>query len=314
MVNIIAELCQNHNGDLKILDEMVAAAAEAKADYVKIQSMRSSDLTFRKRFEKGLIEGGRVRVLKRPYLKEFNRLKKLDLTDDHHFKFIGICKKYKIKPMTSVFSLNRIQFLKKIYQIDTLKVPSFDCASYKMIEKLSKIKKKLIISTGGTFDREIEKTSNILKKNKKKFTFLHCISIYPTPLNEANLSRISYLKNFTNSVGISDHSNPDKDSHKLSISAVHLGANTIERHFTILKKNKTRDGIVSVNFKQLKELCEQAKSGKKNIKNYVKYEVPEFKLMIGKQHRELSESELINRDYYQGRFSSKNKRKIIFNW
>ena len=49
MVNIIAELCQNANGDLKILDEMVAAAAEAKADYVKIQSMRSSDLTFQKK-------------------------------------------------------------------------------------------------------------------------------------------------------------------------------------------------------------------------------------------------------------------------
>ena len=65
---------------------------------------------------------------------------------------------------------------------------------------------------------------------------------------------------------------------------------------------------MSVNFKQLKELCEQAKSGK-NIKNYVKYEVPEFRLMIGKQHRELSESELINRDYYQGRFSSRIKGK-----
>ena len=90
MVNIIAELCQNHKGDLKILDEMVAAAAEAKADYVKIQSMRSSDLTFRDRFEKGLIEGGRVRVIKRPYKQEYNRLKKLDLDDSHHYKFLDI--------------------------------------------------------------------------------------------------------------------------------------------------------------------------------------------------------------------------------
>ncbi len=314
MVNVIAELCQNHNGDLKILDEMVAAAAEAKADYVKIQSLRSSDLTFRKRFENGLIEGERIRVIKRPYKIELNRLKKLDLSDKHHYQFIEMCKKYKIKPMTSIFSINRLSFLNKLKKIDTLKVPSFDCASYKMIEKLSKTNKKIIISTGGTYDREIEKTANILKKNKKKFTYLHCISIYPTPLNEANLLRINFLKKFTNSVGISDHSDPDKNSHKLSISAVYLGANTIERHFTILKKDKTRDGVVSVNYNQLKNLCYLAKSSKSNVKEYIKKEVPEFKIMMGKEHRELSESELLNRDYYQGRFSSKEKNKIIYNW
>ena len=96
MVNVIAELCQNHNGDLKILDEMVAAAAEAKkANYVKIQSMRSSDLTFRKRFEKGLIEGGRIRVIKRPYKTEYNRLKKLDLSDKQHYHFIEISRSTK---------------------------------------------------------------------------------------------------------------------------------------------------------------------------------------------------------------------------
>jgi len=314
MVNIIAELCQNHNGDLKILDEMVAAAAEANADYVKIQSMRSSDLTFRERFENGLIEGGRIRVIKRPYRVELNRLKKLDLSDKQHYQFIEICKKYKIKPMTSIFSINRLNFLNKLKEIDTLKVPSFDCASFKMIEKLSKINKKIIISTGGTYDREIAKTANILSKNNKKFTYLHCISIYPTPLNEANLLRINFLKKFTKSVGISDHSDPDKNSHKLSISAVYLGANTIERHFTILKKNKTRDGVVSVNFNQLKNLCYLAKSSKGNIKEYIKKEVPEFKIMLGKEHRELSESELLNRDYYQGRFSSKEKNKIVYNW
>lgn len=314
MVNIIAELCQNHKGDLKILDEMVAAAAEAKADYVKIQSMRSSDLTFRDRFEKGLIEGGRVRVIKRPYKQEYNRLKKLDLDDSHHYKFLDICKKYKIKPMTSIFTINRLNFLNSLKEIEILKVPSFDCPSYKLIEKLAKSRKKLIISTGGTFDREIASTAKILKKNKKKFTFLHCISIYPTPLIEANLARIEFLKKFTKNIGISDHSNPDKDSHKLSIAAVNLGAKTIERHFTILKKNETRDGLVSVNFDQLRELVKLAKSSKKNIKQYVLKEIPEYKKMIGSEHRELSESELLNRDYYQGRFSSKHKKKIIFNW
>ena len=56
MTKIIAELCQNHNGDLKILKEMVHAAAEAGADYCKIQSIDSSELTHRERFDKGIIE------------------------------------------------------------------------------------------------------------------------------------------------------------------------------------------------------------------------------------------------------------------
>ena len=66
MVKIIAELCQNHNGDKKLMGEMVAAAAEAGVEYVKIQSMQSKDLTKRSRFEKGLIEGGITKVIKRP--------------------------------------------------------------------------------------------------------------------------------------------------------------------------------------------------------------------------------------------------------
>ena len=52
MTKIIAELCQNHNGDRNILDEMVSAAAENGASYAKIQSMHSSELTHRERFDK----------------------------------------------------------------------------------------------------------------------------------------------------------------------------------------------------------------------------------------------------------------------
>ena len=72
MTEIIAELCQNHNGDIKIVEE-VHAAAEAGANIAKIQSMKSSELTNRVRFDEGLIEGGKVKVIK--------RLSKLNLRD-----------------------------------------------------------------------------------------------------------------------------------------------------------------------------------------------------------------------------------------
>ena len=82
MTSIIAELCQNHNGDLKILDEMVSAASEAGAEFVKIQSMLSDDLTHRAKFDNGEIDdSGKIITIKRPYQSEYDRLKKLDLFD-----------------------------------------------------------------------------------------------------------------------------------------------------------------------------------------------------------------------------------------
>ena len=75
MTKIIAELCQNHNGDIKILQEMVHAAAESGADFAKIQSIDSSELTHRPRFDEGLIEGGKIKVIKRPYKQSSQDLK-----------------------------------------------------------------------------------------------------------------------------------------------------------------------------------------------------------------------------------------------
>ena len=314
MTKIIAELCQNHNGDKNLMSDMVAAAAEAGVDYVKIQSMQSKDLTKRPRFERGLIESDITKVIKRPFRTEYNRLRKLDLSLENQNYFIELCVKYKVKPMTTVFSLNRIKELDKL-NFDTFKVASFDCSSYKLIEQLAKTKKNLIISTGGTYLREIKETAEILKKLKKKFTFLHCISIYPTPLKEANLNRIELLKKFTKTVGISDHSSPEKNGNDLSLAAILYGAKIIERHFTILKKDKTRDGVVSVNFNQLKTLVSQSKENIISIKKRFNKKKNVLKIMHGNKFRELSETELLSRDYYKGRFAMKDiKGKITYNW
>ena len=87
-VKVIAELCQNHNGDSGLIQEMVQAAAEAGADIAKIQFIDSADLTYRKKFDDGLIEDKEIKVIKRPYKEEYNRLKKLDLNKDDHLNFI----------------------------------------------------------------------------------------------------------------------------------------------------------------------------------------------------------------------------------
>tara|TARA_B100000886_G_scaffold22156_1_gene14089 strand:- start:8041 stop:9006 length:966 start_codon:yes stop_codon:yes gene_type:complete len=315
MTKIIAELCQNHNGDRNILDEMISAAAENGADYAKIQSMHSTELTHRERFDNGLIEGGKVKVIKRPYKDEYERLKKLDLELEDHSLFLSLCKKYKILPCTTIFSLSKIKMISEL-KFETVKIASFDCASHRLIKEITKFDfNHIIVSTGATYDREIEETASILRESKKKFTLLHCISIYPTPLEEGHLERINYLRNFSKSVGLSDHSNPEINDNILSAMAMTYKIDFIEKHFTILDKNKSKDGPVSVNPSQLKELSNLTKLSKNQLTDYVKNKIPNYEILRGMANRDLSDLELLNRDYYQGRFASKNnKNKIVYNW
>ena len=314
MALLIAELCQNHNGDEKIVEEMVQAAAESGADYAKIQSIDSSELTFRDRFENGLIEGGKIKVIKRPYQKEYDRLKNLDLTEEFQLNFRKLCEKYQIKPMTILFTRSKIKLVKKM-NIDCLKISSFDCASHKLIDELKELNiKKFIISTGATYDREIFETVKIMKKNNLDFSLLHCISIYPTTPDVANLNRIKFLSKLSKSVGISDHSNPEIYRYKIIAASILLGASLVEKHFTILDKDKTKDGVVSANPIQLKEISDLCKMDLEDLGLYVSENVKEFEIMKGFETRELTETELLNRDYYQGRFASKKGKETIFNW
>ncbi len=313
-VTVIAELCQNHKGDIKLVEEMVHAASESGADIAKIQSIDSSDLTHRKKFDDGLIENGEVKVIKRPYKNEYERLKLLDLNKSHHLKFIEICEKYNIKPMTTIFNLSKIKYVKDC-DFKYIKIASYDCGSHSLIKEiLKKNFEKIVISSGASYDDEIEKTCHLMRDHKD-FSLLHCVTIYPTPLEEAHLNRIKYLKTLTENVGISDHSDPEKTGYKLCVGAVNLGANIVEKHFTILDKDQTRDGPVSVNQKQLKKLVELVNLDDEDRNNYIKINIPEYKKMLGKEKRDLSKVELLNRDYYRGRFSSKNKKnEIVHNW
>ena len=312
MTKIIAELCQNHKGDKKLLDEMVSAASDAGANYCKIQSMKSRDLTHRRRFDHGLIEGNIVKVIKRPFKKELKRLRPLDLNDDDHYYFIELCKKYNIEPLTTIFTRNRLSFLEKL-NFKAIKVSSFDCASFELLKDLAKSKfKKIYLSTGATFDSEIIKAKKILKN--KDLTLLHCISIYPTTPNDANMNRIKFLKTINKKVGFSDHSNPDRYSSILALIAISMNVEVIERHFTIVNKDETKDGVVSVNYKQLKNLVNLTRENKKDILTQVK-KIKNLKRILGQEKRDLTRIELLNRDYYQGRFASKiKKNKYIFNW
>ena len=312
MATIIAELCQNHQGDRAILKDMIQAAAASGADYIKTQTIRAEFLSHRPRFDEGRIENGITKVIKRPYKPEYERLRLLDIDMEDHRWFIDQCHHAGVKAMTTVFTRGVISELETM-DWDAIKVASYDCASFPLLVDLKSRFKKLFVSTGATFDEEIKKAAKILQGIDA--IFLHCVTIYPTPLNLLDLSRINYLKKFSKKVGFSDHTLVSRDGIKAAAAAIHFGAEVVERHFTILKADETKDGPVSITPKLLEDLVAVSRMTSEDLNTYIKENVQEYNAMLGNSQRELSDEELLNRDYYRGRFATKTKDgRTVYNW
>lgn len=308
---LIAECCQNHNGNQEILKRMIHEAAEHGADYVKIQAIRSRELTHRERFDEGVMENGQVKVIKRPYAPELERLSKLDLSLDVERWFVEECWKAGVAPLTTAFTRTAAAEIKDL-GYEAIKVASYDCASFPLLEDLKKYWNTIFVSTGATYDEEIEQAAAILQG--ANFSFLHCVTMYPTPMEELHLRRMSYLRRFTDKVGYSDHSKIADTDLWASKIALALGADCVERHFTILEPHETKDGPVSINPKQLRELRQFADLDRSERMQIINKEYPNWHLSLGQSNRPLSHAELLNRDYYRGRFASKLGDKVIYNW
>lgn len=317
MPKIIVEVCQNHNGDRAVLRDLIHAAAKSGADIIKTQVIFSDDVAPRERFDEGYVESNGVRkAIKRPYQAEVARMKTLDLTEDDYRFFVEETYRAGATPMLTVFSRNRIALARSLpWKGEKLvKVASYDCASYPLVRELADHFDNLIISTGATFDEEIEKTATMLKEKNKKFSFLHCVTNYPNTLAMANLSRMEWLRQFTPHVGWSDHTLVARDGIKAAKVALMLGADYIERHFTVLPPDKTKDGPISINPGELKELADFAKLSRDEQQAIVAKEIPEWNIMVGHPQREMTHTEMLNRDYYRGRFASLVKDEWVYNW
>lgn len=311
MTKIIAELCHNHNGDQELAKRMIHSAAECGAHYAKMQSIFASDLTRRGRFEKGVIEDGKVKSIVRPYQQEYDRLKALEFDWNRHRWFIEECRAAGIKPMTTIFTRAQIPVIAAM-DWDHVKIASYDCASAPLLRELNGKFDHIYISTGAVTDEEIETASRAMIG--QSYSFLHCVSVYPTPLDDVHLERLNYLRQFTPNVGFSDHSLVERDGVKASLAAIYFGASVIERHFTLLGPGKTKDGPVSIGPDHLKQLVEFSCWDRDSQSEWVKEQIPEYKLMLGSSTRKLTETELLNRDYYRGRFASHLNGEVIYNW
>jgi N,N'-diacetyllegionaminate synthase len=318
-MKFIAELCQNHNGDIDNVLRMVDAAAAAGATHVKIQHIYAKNLTYRPEFELGLIQDDVVKSIHRPWEAEYSRLRNLELSDSECEKFVSHSQSVGLIPLTTCFTRGDIPRIKN-QGFTSIKVASYDCASFPMLRELCASFDHLYVSTGATLDNEVIYGAEILSKSAKYYSLLHCVTQYPTPINQMHLNRITWLEQFSSEIGFSDHSLLERDGTLASKAAIACGARIVERHFTILDPNETKDGPVSITPQDLKELVAFSKLTTTDQLVLLDAKYPNWKIMLGDSNRELSDDELLNRDYYRGRFATPvrenaNRRaEMIFNY
>ena len=163
--------------------------------------------------------------------------------------------------------------LKKV-SVAAYKIGSGECNNLPLIRHVAKFKKPTIISTGMNSLDSITKTYNFAKKINKKIILMHCISMYPAPSSKSMLNTIPFLKKkFKCPVGFSDHS----DDIYLAVAAVALGANVIEKHFTVSKKWSGPDIELSITpekFKEMVDICNEIHSAKGTRDKILKEEIP----------------------------------------
>jgi sialic acid synthase SpsE len=207
--------------------------------------------------------------------------------------------------MTTIFAKHRIPEVAKLsWPGKWIKVASYDCSALPFIEELAKHFDNFIISTGATYDDEIRAAADLMKKLGKNFAFLHCVTSYPNALSICNLARMEWLRQFTPVVGWSDHTKIEEHDVIAAKVAIYLGADYIERHFTILAPHETKDGPVSMTPELLKGLSDFRALTNDAQKKELDAKHPGWEVALGSPTRDMTDVELRNRDYYRGRFAS----------
>jgi sialic acid synthase SpsE len=259
----VAEAGINYDGDFKKCFKLIDAAKKAGADAIKFQTHLA---------EHEMLD---TKITLAHSKKEtvYDLMKKCELTLSQHKKLKKYCEKKKIVFLSTPFSIQAANLLKKI-SVEAIKIGSGECNNLPLIEHVAKFNKTTIISTGMNSLDSIKKTFNFAKKINKKIILMHCISMYPAPSSKSMLDTIPFLKKkFKCPVGFSDHSN----GIELAIAAVALGANIIEKHFTVSKKWSGPDIELSITpdeFKKMVKSCNEIYSAKGIRNKILKEEIP----------------------------------------
>tara|TARA_B100000029_G_scaffold488383_1_gene544888 strand:- start:202 stop:1032 length:831 start_codon:yes stop_codon:yes gene_type:complete len=222
MVFIVAEIGINHNGDLDIAKKLIDVAVNAGCDAVKFQKR-----TIEKVYSKQILDSPRDSPWGNTTRDQKNGL---EFSKEEYDQIDEYCKSKKIDWYASSWDIDSQDFLSQ-YNLKYNKIASAMLTNIELLEKVSNEKKYTFISTGMSTLEQISDAVEIFNKNNCPFELQHSNSSYPMKIEEANLNCISTLREkFNCKVGYSGH---ESLGYLICVTAVVLGATSIERHITL---------------------------------------------------------------------------------
>jgi N,N'-diacetyllegionaminate synthase len=245
---IIAEAGVNHNGDMALAKQLIAAAAEAGADLVKFQTFVASKIISKTapkaEYQKGATD---------PEESQQEMVRKLELTKENHLELIDECKRKGIGFFSTAFDLDSIDLL-EAFDSEYVKAPSGELTNLPYLRYLTRHGKPVLLSTGMANLGEIEAAIDVIElagTPREKITVLHCTTEYPTPMEDVNLRAMVNIGHALGvKVGYSDHTR----GIEIPIAAVALGAIVIEKHFTLDRSLPGPDHRASLEPDELKAM------------------------------------------------------------
>ena len=264
---IIAEAGVNHNGDITLARELIRAAGDAGADAVKFQTFKAEDLVS-------------DNAEKAPYQKlntpenesQIEMLKKLELKNKDFKELSRYTGKRGMLFLSTPFDMKSVDLLEEI-GVPAYKVASGEINDLPLLTYIAQQHKPVILSTGMSTPGEIKDAlMTIRREGTRNIVLLHCVSNYPTKMEDINLRAMATLRlAFKVPVGLSDHTL----GITVPIAAVALGACVIEKHFTLDKKLSGPDHKASLEPGELKAMVKAIRDVEKAMGNGIKKPVPD---------------------------------------
>ena len=232
---VIAEGGLNHNGDINIAKKLIDSAKECGANAIKFQTYKTENFV-------------------RETNQYFDVFKNAELNFEQFEELKNYSKSIGLTFFSTPFDIESAEFLNQL-EIPCFKIASSDLTNLPLITKIAKMQKPMIISSGLSTMNEINDAVNCcLFEGNNQIALLHCVANYPVQPNEVNMNVINTLKKtFDFPIGYSDNG----ESSLVDIVAVSMGANIIEKHFTLDKKMSGPDHGFSIDPNGLKSLISQ---------------------------------------------------------